>query len=1147
MHLLLALLLPSQLWLCAVDGSNWAQTTGLPRQNVVATSNPGPSLPHWSAREGLAVAVADSIENVSKSQAFLVGGDDGTVSNAENGGGVRNDVWSTRSGGWTIEHPTVDREDASVRSTMHWTLINAGQLPPFAVRFKEWVQCSDALVMRSNNTIGVFDPTFGIAADEVECTYDPLAQGTTNTEPKTTQLPAVWKESLMFSPRRFHQVIYHAKTLWVLGGEARDGAEMAQEKQHRRESTSSTPWREELVLKNDVWFSLDSGLHWNIANPGTDPNIFQRSFLSEFVPPDHVPESTLCTGSNGCYGSSECTRDGNLDRMCISTIWSPRKHHRAVGYGNYVFVVGGFAHIPQGVCGQHGCGNQRRIALNDVWRADLSKPWINLYWTEMKKPSASTTNSWRARGRFGFTFMNLYGSAATWAMSQISEHQETDDAEILLCLWIIGGEGDHHNTMFNDTWFTVLNMGDESASIWTEYSLAHIPWSPRAGHVVGVEPPSWQNNYLERMIIHGGNSIDEEIDGHHTFVGEQTWSWGPRCESLEEDGQTGYNGRVCTRKQMSPSWIRDYSSEAWYKLQTRRDDDSMCVLYSNGSAPGYCPEFTGPTTPQQFYVDKSTRLNELYQTFLPGSLQADFIHESTQHSKVSRRNNGEKTIRIPLFLPDEIEHMFKLPIRTVHELANADLKTVLHLRGYNSEQHIVKDICKKKALCQEIIVKCGTSTGISEIEVDIDWEHEVSLCANEGSCEWDGCTVIYESIPIEVKGFGAVKQADAFQQDNMIDEFQCKINPGERTDHAAFVLDNNFYIAGGRDGYNSLAADTFNRDDRLPSTTILKRPSSGTGDKAFEVTSDEEGIMHEYQLYDKRASHIVQRWSTFSSSDLELDILSGYNPEWVQASTQSKYIFYVRGLDPAGNSDPTFSSNKGSNLNMYTWKFTPPLPWASITTIAVGALIFVALSYQQYLKYKKADALRRYALRRLRRRMKKNSMEQDKQKNQDAHKVAKIMRISKDKEKQKYTAPSHVDQSIKVRMPTVTTTLSSTSVAPENRSQTKSRTQSAKHHYHGNESQMLPIQSSTFQNRRSSANSSRPEFDQNRKSRLQGERASASRGRAPKKTSQKIRSSSSSSTVFPNPPTKTKIRDRRRIVIESAGPSSRRQMSKKDL
>ena len=114
----------------------------------------------------------------------------------------------------------------------------------------------------------------------------------------------------------------------------------------------------------------------------------------------------------------------------------------------------------------------------------------------------------------------------------------------------------------------------------------------------------------------------------------------------------------------------------------------------------------------------------------------------------------------------------------------------------------------------------------------------MSRCAKEGVCVWDGCASVNDHSPVEIRGIGSLEQADAFEEDNMIDEFHCKVNPEGRVDHAAFILDNNFHVAGGRVGHNSHAADTWYRDDRLPSTTIIEKPSSGTADTAFKVVSD---------------------------------------------------------------------------------------------------------------------------------------------------------------------------------------------------------------------------------------------------------------------------------------------------------------------
>jgi hypothetical protein len=733
--------------------------------------------------------------------------------------------------------------------------------------------------------------------------------------------------------------------------------------------------------------------------------------------------------------------------------------------------------------------------------------------------------------------MNLYGSAATWALSQVTAgaHELADAQQGLQCLWIIGGEGNQHDNLFNDTWLSFFNEEDVSASIWIEYTLAQIPWGPRAGHVVGVEPPSSQNNYLERMIIHGGVGLFQNFNGGHALVHEQTWSWGPRCESLYQDGQSGYDGRICARKQMTSSWVPDYSAEAWYKLRTRLNGDSSCLLYSNGTPPDYClddgvtrAEATGPETPQQFYVDAATQLDKLYQTFLPGSLQADFLYGTAQERR-SSSGHGATVTRVPLFLPHEVEVMAKLSVSTVQDLAQADLMTILRLQGYAEGGQPLQDICKKKALCQEIVVKCGAP--ISEIKVEIDWEHELSRCANEGLCAWDGCTLVNDQLPVEIRGIGFVKQAVAFDEDNMIDEFHCKVNPGARVDHAAFILDNNFHVAGGRVGHNSHAADTWYRDDRLPSTTIIDNPSPGTADTTFKVVSDEEGVMHQCQLYDKRASQQVLRWSAFSESSIQLDVLTGANPEWMQVETKSKYTFWARGVDPAGNPDPTFYSKKGSRLNMYSWKFSPPAPWALISVIISTTLLFIALLYHQFLKYKKADALRRYALRRLRRRMKYNLMANGKldffEFMTDAHAARN--------EKNNKSAPTPTKRRMKIdRSVSAAAAAAAAAVTPPldyvpSRAMTR-KTSTKTPHKEGAHKPATPSSASLKQKR---GKPKRSESQPKKKAQRKRKPTSPSPARAPKKKSSKVQAISTSSRRHPNSSTKDHRDNRARSSIKS--------------
>lgn len=119
---------------------------------MVISANPGESYPHWTGREGMAVAA----ENVTddgrtklgkQAKLFLFGGDDHTLAygsggsniSTEGGGGVRNDVWYTEPQPWKkYRDRDGDVTDYNVpiprvRSQMKWNRVTAGRLPPSGV------------------------------------------------------------------------------------------------------------------------------------------------------------------------------------------------------------------------------------------------------------------------------------------------------------------------------------------------------------------------------------------------------------------------------------------------------------------------------------------------------------------------------------------------------------------------------------------------------------------------------------------------------------------------------------------------------------------------------------------------------------------------------------------------------------------------------------------------------------------------------------------------------------------------------------------------------------------------------------------------------------------------------------------------------
>ena len=84
---------------------------------------------------------------------------------------------------------------------------------------------------------------------------------------------------------RYHQSEIYQEVIYVLGGEAREHMRLpeelavggimtprVEEDPRKRKTTRADPWystwREQLVLKNDIWKSEDSGRTWSLVTPG---------------------------------------------------------------------------------------------------------------------------------------------------------------------------------------------------------------------------------------------------------------------------------------------------------------------------------------------------------------------------------------------------------------------------------------------------------------------------------------------------------------------------------------------------------------------------------------------------------------------------------------------------------------------------------------------------------------------------------------------------------------------------------------------------------------------------------------------------------------------------------------------------------------
>ncbi|KAG7376892.1 hypothetical protein PHYBOEH_001238 [Phytophthora boehmeriae] len=77
----------------------------------------------------------------------------------------------------------------------------------------------------------------------------------------------------------------------------------------------------------------------------------------------------------------------------------------------------------------------------------------------------------------------------------------------------------------------------------------------------------------------------------------------------------------------------------------------------------------------------------------------------------------------------------------------------------------------------------------------------------------------------------------------------------------------------------------------------------------------------------------------------------------------------IRARDPAGNVDEKFEEGR----NQYTWEYERPLPWGLIIGLSCVALVLLAGFLMEWRKRRKRAAMERYAMKRMRRKLKKKN------------------------------------------------------------------------------------------------------------------------------------------------------------------------------
>eukprot|EP00644_Phytophthora_capsici_P013208 jgi/Phyca11/5425/fgenesh1_pm.PHYCAscaffold_5_\ len=246
-----------------------------------------------------------------------------------------------------------------------------------------------------------------------------------------------------------------------------------------------------------------------------------------------------------------------------------------------------------------------------------------------------------------------------------------------------------------------------------------------------------------------------------------------------------------------------------------------------------------------------------------------------------------------------------------------------------------------------------------------DAEAAETTTISQDETNWDGCTHIGTKVIDATTGrlrWADVLGVDQVQvlRDVFVDaqESICQWRPKPRSGHAGVVFKRNVLVLGGLTAPDYYNNDVWYRDSRRPLAQFTLMPPSGSSDSVFKFESDKPYCLFEYSLLDTAEQLVVRNWTVTLG---EVDYSS-----WLDSGT---FRMRIRARDPAGNVDATFEDGR----NEYTWVYVRPLPWGLIIGLSSVGFVLLAGFLMEWRKRRKRAAMERYAMKRMRRKLKKKN------------------------------------------------------------------------------------------------------------------------------------------------------------------------------
>ena len=188
----------------------------------------------------------------------------------------------------------------------------------------------------------------------------------------------------------------------------------------------------------------------------------------------------------------------------------------------------------------------------------------------------------------------------------------------------------------------------------------------------------------------------------------------------------------------------------------------------------------------------------------------------------------------------------------------------------------------------------------------------------------------------------------------------CTQVPSKRAYVAGAIMGGQLYAFGGLDSQGHGNNDAWYRDPVMPTSSFSVVPRSDTSESTFAFQClNKEWAIYEWEMHTLNDT-VVRNWTSVLT---QMNYLT-----WL---TSGEYKMYVRATDPAGNKDIEFIRYQ----NVYDWIYVKAPPWGLIIGLICLFIVICIGIYLEIRRRRRKAALERYAMKRMRRKFKKEARE----------------------------------------------------------------------------------------------------------------------------------------------------------------------------